>query len=318
MTTINARQELTARIAMLDEAIASVTAAGEDATAQATLRARYAAELAALGDHDGPTYRITAEEGTKKALTDRPTAGSTASNQYGTFAVHYASEKQTAFIERLLRTRDTSRLGEGVTGLDVAKLTAQVAARRVNKKAASAIIDRLLACPEIARPATATQPATGTPATDKQIAFIRKLAAERDLTPEQRAAVESAKLTAKGASATIEKLLALPKVERVEAELEAGMYRKADGRIYKVQRAVHGSGRMTAKLLVLGEQGEKATFEYQGLATRFVSADERMTLEQAKAFGALYGVCCNCGATLTDEGSIEAGIGPVCAQRFAS
>jgi hypothetical protein len=42
-----------------------------------------------------------------------------------------------------------------------------------------------------------------------------------------------------------------------------------------------------------------------------------MTLDQAKAFGALYGACCNCGKTLTDERSIEAGIGPVCARKFA-
>ena len=34
----------------------------------------------------------------------------------------------------------------------------------------------------------------------------------------------------------------------------------------------------------------------------------RMSLADAKAFGALYGCCCNCGATLTDETSIEAGI----------
>ncbi len=64
--------------------------------------------------------------------------------------------------------------------------------------------------------------------------------------------------------------------------------------------------------------GEKASWEYQGAAARFVKAEQRMTLEQAKAFGAIYGVCCNCGATLTDETSIEAGIGPVCAGRFAS
>jgi hypothetical protein len=41
-----------------------------------------------------------------------------------------------------------------------------------------------------------------------------------------------------------------------------------------------------------------------------------MSLEEAKAFGRLYGVCVRCGATLTDEQSIEAGIGPVCAGRF--
>lgn len=43
---------------------------------------------------------------------------------------------------------------------------------------------------------------------------------------------------------------------------------------------------------------------------------ERLTLEQAQEFGRLYGVCGICGATLTDETSIAAGIGPVCAGRL--
>lgn len=63
------------------------------------------------------------------------------------------------------------------------------------------------------------------------------------------------------------------------------------------------------------EPGQEPRWEYAGTAYRFVQADQRMTLEQAKQFGAIYGVCCNCGATLTDEGSIEAGIGPVCAKK---
>lgn len=98
------------------------------------------------------------------------------------------------------------------------------------------------------------------------------------------------------------------------AELEAGMY--GDGyRIFKVYRAVHGSGRMVAKELVRDDNGQDWRFEYRGLATRFVTADERMPLDQAKAFGRIYGICCVCAATLTDEVSIDAGIGPVCGGR---
>jgi hypothetical protein len=47
---------------------------------------------------------------------------------------------------------------------------------------------------------------------------------------------------------------------------------------------------------------------------KLTSAD-RMTLEDAKEFGALYGTCCVCGRLLTNEVSIEAGIGPVCGKR---
>lgn len=115
-------------------------------------------------------------------------------------------------------------------------------------------------------------------------------------------------------------------------ELADGVYRNAaNGKIYKVKRAVHGSGRKVAHELVITEevimvdtstefehdQAKVKTFVgefvYAGLATRFVKAEEKMTLEEAKKFGALYGVCCQCGRTLTKQESIDAGIGPICA-----
>jgi len=94
------------------------------------------------------------------------------------------------------------------------------------------------------------------------------------------------------------------------AELEAGMYRNDRG-IFKVQRAVHGSGLMTAKRLDV----EAQRFVYQGLATRFVTHADRMSVEQAVEFGRIYGFCVRCAATLTDEESIERGMGPVCAEK---
>ena len=39
-------------------------------------------------------------------------------------------------------------------------------------------------------------------------------------------------------------------------------------------------------------------------------------VEAVKEIGRSLGRCCVCSRTLTDESSIEAGIGPVCAQRF--
>lgn len=44
---------------------------------------------------------------------------------------------------------------------------------------------------------------------------------------------------------------------------------------------------------------------------------EKNPLEAAKASGRLSGRCCSCGRDLTDPDSIEAGIGPICAQKFA-
>lgn len=116
--------------------------------------------------------------------------------------------------------------------------------------------------------------------------------------------------------------------------LEAGMY-QMDETIYKVQLAVHGSGNPYAKRLVKtdrcrecdgveeydhdGVTGHKYdpkwTFEYAPGAIRELRPEHRMTLEEAKAFGALYGTCCVCGRTLTNETSIEEGIGPICGGR---
>ena len=42
----------------------------------------------------------------------------------------------------------------------------------------------------------------------------------------------------------------------------------------------------------------------------------RLTLDEAKTYGRRTGTCCCCGATLTNAVSIEAGIGPICAQGF--
>jgi hypothetical protein len=50
---------------------------------------------------------------------------------------------------------------------------------------------------------------------------------------------------------------------------------------------------------------------------RAIKAEYRMTAEQASAFGALYGVCCNCFRELTREESMRRGYGPTCAEKNA-
>lgn len=105
-----------------------------------------------------------------------------------------------------------------------------------------------------------------------------------------------------------------------------GMYQRPDGTVVKVQVAVHGSGHLYAKVGRIVPEGERRTvrgkervmeFDYTPGAMQTITPAMRMDLEAAKAFGALYGCCCNCGATLTDETSIERGMGPICAGKFA-
>lgn len=97
------------------------------------------------------------------------------------------------------------------------------------------------------------------------------------------------------------------------APLEDGMYRDGDA-IYKVIHGVNGSGRQYAKQLVV--EGDKGRFTYAPGAIRKLTADQRMDLDEARKYGALYGMCIVCGATLTDEESIARGIGPVCEGRL--
>lgn len=93
-----------------------------------------------------------------------------------------------------------------------------------------------------------------------------------------------------------------------------GMYRLANGDIYKVQKAVHGSGRLYAKKLVRGD--DEWFFDIARGALSKLTVADRMTVEEAAEFGKLYGICVRCAATLTDEASIARGMGKVCAGKI--
>lgn len=160
------------------------------------------------------------------------------------------------------------------------------------------------------------------PATGKQIAFLKNLLVERGLSLSNE---ELSALNKNDASKKISELLNTPKVtvpnKTSQIVTEAGMYRNpATGEIFKVQKAVHGSGHLYAKrLVVVDHEHNPATadvyFEYASGAVHQLRPEWRMSLEEAKAFGALYGTCCVCSRVLTDEKSIAAGIGPICARK---
>lgn len=103
---------------------------------------------------------------------------------------------------------------------------------------------------------------------------------------------------------------AAPVAVPTERITQDGMYKQGDT-IYKVQKAIHGSGNLYAKVLIVDGPGD-AHFEYAPGAITALRPADKMTLQEAAAFGRLYGVCCKCGAALTDEDSIERGIGPIC------
>lgn len=147
---------------------------------------------------------------------------------------------------------------------------------------------------------------------EKQEAFVNNLLEQR-VHNYGEAYVAAHMVSGAKASVLIDKLLACPRKQTKPKfpEPVSGIY-AVEGTIYKVYKAQ--SGRMLAKRLIV-HSNKTADFVYAGLAVRFVKGNAPMTLEQAKEFGAIYGVCCKCSKTLTDENSIAAGIGPVCASK---
>lgn len=151
--------------------------------------------------------------------------------------------------------------------------------------------------------------------TKKQMDFIKKLIADRSHYTEQD--YNLASLSRDGASKLIDQLLATQVKTAVEVLLP-GLYRTEDGSVYKVQRSKHKH--LYAKRMKpisgkrLNQKGEEIgfDFEYAPGAVKALKADQRMTLEQAQAFGIKYGVCCACGAFLKEATSVKLGIGPVC------
>lgn len=188
-----------------------------------------------------------------------------------------------------------------------------------------------------------SQNKTGVSASEKQLHWIVKIGGEKDLTDltikhlTATIAVQDVvdratkgELVTKGEAGKVLDIffdksnplpakVAAPVAEKVKKEIitEDGMYKLGD-RIIKVQKAVHGSGKLYAKELIKDEYDGAVSFSFEyapGVVTQLTAAD-KMTLEEAKAFGTLYGVCCDCNKTLTDEKSISEGIGPVCARKF--
>lgn len=129
-----------------------------------------------------------------------------------------------------------------------------------------------------------------------------------------------------------DKPMAIAQPQPVARADQDGIYRTDDGTIFKVQIAKQGSGRLYAKRLevrpctdpacghptVLDEHGTHwhGHFVYAPGAVHTLLASQRISEHDARAFGRLYGICCVCGADLTDEKSVAAGIGPVCGGRI--
>lgn len=162
------------------------------------------------------------------------------------------------------------------------------------------------------------------PASEKQVAFIKRLAGERVWDQGDSSVVEKVfsvtkdlPVSKREASDAITYLQGCAKKSVVAAatgaDLKEGMYRK-DGRIFRLYHARSASKHLLAKELV--DEGGSWSFIYRGVPARLgLRSEHRMARDEAAEFGRQYGVCCVCGAALTDPESVAAGIGPICGGR---
>lgn len=173
-----------------------------------------------------------------------------------------------------------------------------------------------------------TSPSTRRLASDKQVAFLRSLLNDKqhDFSQEDVGPLEA--LSANVASMMIDRLLRCPRLAPVAQEaaqpakqpivVVPGFYAVGD-EIFKVQPSRSNPERAYAKVLVVEveETTRSVRWEYAAGAMGRIARDGRaLTIDEAKAFGKTHGFCMVCARLLTDEASVEAGIGPVCAKKF--
>lgn len=293
------------------EACEEALAAG-DASAQAdldrsrALLARYTGDDA-ITDHN-PAPKVAAEHDPNRK---RPEGGKAHRNQYGACKIRTISVPQQHFIARLVAERVIPAQGGEQEALKAFHKGT------LNIRHAHDLIEWLLVLP-----VRADAPRSDL-ASDKQIACIKREGERRSHNDTDTAltvgkAQRDEEVTKKEASHALDVLFGapfLPRERQPQAQrLEVGMYRK-DGQVYKVQANQAKTG-VYAKVLVLPEGGGKGRFDYAGSTAKVgLKPEHRMTLDEAKAFGVEFGVCCCCSATLTNPDSIEAGIGPICATK---
>lgn len=244
---------------------------------------------------------------------------------------YFATGPQISYIVSLAcersykydNTYDTLTRGEEVINLS-----------QLSKRKAHQLIDQLKAEPKQA----ATLPGYKDLASERQVDYLLGLADragwmidDLTITSAEGKTYTLDKLMRGDASALIEQLKLAPRRRTAKPNpnvkiTEDGMYRR-EGVVYKVQVAVHGSGHLYAKRLVVDAEAVRdangnitepgrAHYERDASAIAKLLPEHRLTLADAKGFGDLYGVCIRCAATLTDEESIARGAGPVCAGKI--
>ena len=268
---------------------------------QAAIAANNAAIEAAESNTTAPIVTVAPDVTGKRKML--------AGQRVGNGIVRTISDKQVKLILNLLSQKDLNGLnilpGQTIDPTEI---------KNMGVKSGTALIDKLFAQPNKARAHSTKVTDQGS---DKQRSFLTSLMADTNLAESD---INSNYSTISEAiSALIEIKRSMPKKAVMLTE---GMYKK-DGELYKVA-TTRTSGQLVGykwNLFATPEPTKRGLkygeFEYLGKAIlNKLSPNDKLSIEEAKAIGVEFHYCCVCGIELTNQDSIDAGIGPICASKF--
>lgn len=147
------------------------------------------------------------------------------------------------------------------------------------------------------------------PATEKQISWLTKMLAEKQVGADLRLTVETGlannDLSKKAASNLLDILFMVANLPVAGAVTEPGFYRAADNTVYQVKKA-----KTTGNLYA--SQVTSNGFAYAQGVIKTLTATSKMTVDEIRVYGCETGICVNCSALLSDPISIFIGLGPTC------
>lgn len=157
---------------------------------------------------------------------------------------------------------------------------------------------------------------SGPPASDKQVNFVKSLIEQKGATD-----IDAENLTKASASEAIEDLLNRPNaaVDNGRVAVPAGRYAidtdEGHTAFYRIDRPESGkwAGFTFVKLQVGGDYQRTSQAVGKSIIEKIEKAGPK---EAAVRYGRELGKCAMCGSDLTNPDSIEAGIGPICADKF--
>lgn len=158
---------------------------------------------------------------------------------------------------------------------------------------------------------------SGPPASEKQVNFVKSLVEQKGAE-----APDYDTLTKSQASGLIEDLLNQPNAPKAEGEKDnvpAGRYAITgeDGTtdFYRVDKPESGkwAGWTFVKIQLGGDYQRLSQANQKSVLAKIEAAGPK---EAAIRYGRELGHCAMCGSELTNPDSIEAGIGPICAEKF--